>query len=447
MGIRSVPRQVRAVAAGAASLVAVAAVGLAPWSAPAYAAAVGPVNPLAPAQAFNVMTEGNATLVTNETEGPVAVGGNLIIGGTYQAALVSAGSYLAPGDALPTGLLVNGAVNWTASVAGAILRVVQPGGFVKIGNPAGTFVRATDNNNVPANTRVLPADDYNATPRIEVNVQQSVTSVTTPAGLDFAAAYAAFRQSSTALATCPNTVVLTDDAGAPLPRPLPTGMDAVVHLQPNATNVLNLTADEYNGIGSLIFATPPTASSPLLINIETPPTFVMTPPNFAGVTATDASFILVNIPTATVLDESVGAATVAGILAPNASYTDTNPSNVEGQVIARAYAHGLTTRVGIRDGEVHYHVFSALLACETLLPTASSAAASGTATSVPATPGSATPSLPITTGSSPGGDGSLPRTGRRTGRLLAEAGGLVLVGLGLVLLARRGRDHAGRHSD
>ena len=440
MTVRAVSRSVRALAAGAGVLVVLAFVTLAPWLSPASAAPVGPVNPLAPAQGFNVMTEADATLVTNETEGPIAVGGNLHIGGTYQVALVSAGSYVAPGDTLPTGLLINGAVSWASSAPGSILRVVNANGLVKIGDSTGTFVRNLDNNSVPANTRVLPADDYNALPHIEVNNQQSTVSVTTPAGLNFAAAFASFRQSSTALAACANTVVLTDAAGTPLPSPIPPGTDAVVGLQPNVTNVLNLSAADYNNIATLTFPTRPTATSPLLINVDTAAvanTFVMTAPNFGGLAATDASFVLVNIPTATTLSESTGAATVATILAPNASYTDTNPSNVEGQVVTRSFSHGLTTRVGVRDGEVHYHVFSAQLSCDTVAQTASpSAAASVTGSAAPSRTPPAPSRSPVL----------LPTTGAGTAWLFAGGAALLVIGLIVIALGRLERDTAKRSS-
>lgn len=48
-------------------------------------------NPLSSVGKFNIFTQGNATLTTNESEGPVAIGGNLTVGGNYQITTVNVG--------------------------------------------------------------------------------------------------------------------------------------------------------------------------------------------------------------------------------------------------------------------------------------------------------------------------------------------------------------------
>lgn len=62
-------------------------------------------NPLSPATGFNLFTEGNVRVATNESEGPMAIGGNLTIAGTYQISSVNAGLTL---SGVPISLVVKG---------------------------------------------------------------------------------------------------------------------------------------------------------------------------------------------------------------------------------------------------------------------------------------------------------------------------------------------------
>ena len=54
-------------------------------------------NPLSPALGFNIFLEKSARFTTNETDGPIAMGGNLTVSGNYQVATINAGSYLVGG--------------------------------------------------------------------------------------------------------------------------------------------------------------------------------------------------------------------------------------------------------------------------------------------------------------------------------------------------------------
>lgn len=318
---------------------------------------VGPVNPVAPALSFGVMTEGNANVVNDENEGTMAVGGDLSFG-NYQLAGGSAGSFVVPGDANPTALVVGGRVNFAASVPGTRLQVLQ-NGYAKVGDLTGTFVRDLDNNQAAVNTRILPSDNYDAAPRVELVTRQPVSSVGPTSPINFAAAFTSFRSTATDLATCDNTVVLRDPNGNLLPSPIPAGSNAVVTLTPGVTNVLNISATDLSNIAILTFANQPTADTPLLVNVDTTGvgnTFNWTAPNFAGVGGNQARFILLNFPTATTLTLTPGAATVEGtIYAPNANLLDQSASNTEGSIITSSFDH--------RGGEVHYFPFSTTLSC------------------------------------------------------------------------------------
>ncbi len=250
------------------------------------AAPVGPIDPVQATEGFLVMTEGNATLIGTENEGTLAVGGNLAFG-QYQLAVVSAGNFFAPGDNLPTALVVDGQVDFANSVASTRLQVLQ-NGYAKIGNLNDTFVRNVDTNNAPANTRILPINSYDASPRIELVTSQPETSVGPVSVIDFAEAFQTFRSNSTELATCQNTVVLRDPNGDPISSPIPPRTNAVINLSANTTNVLNINSTDLDNIGILTFADQPTADRPLLVNVNTTDagdTFDWIAPNFARASA------------------------------------------------------------------------------------------------------------------------------------------------------------------
>ncbi|WP_026284453.1 choice-of-anchor A family protein [Salinispora arenicola] len=417
-------------AVGAAGTAAVAAAtAFAMMGNAVSAAPVGPINPVLATEGFLVMTEGDANLIGAENEGTLAVGGNLTFA-QYQLATVSAGNFVVSGDNNPTALVVNERVDFANSTPGTRLQVLQ-NGYVKIRNLTDTFVRNVDNNNAAVNTRVLPVDDYDAFPRVELVTRQPVSSVGPAFVLDIAAAFQSFRSASTELATCQNTVALRDPNGDPIPTPIPPGTNAVIDLSPNTTNVLNISATDLDNISVLTFADQPTASSPLLVNVNTTDvgdSFSWTSPTFAGVGGPEARFILFNFPTATSLTLAAGGATVEGtIYAPRADYTDLDQSNTEGNIITRTLAH--------HGGEIHDYPFSTTLACS-----------NGTPTPTPSVTPTVTPTARPTETPSPTKT-ALPITGSSGGSMLF--GGTMAVLAGAVLLATLGFAHwrrRNRHS-
>ncbi|WP_417077606.1 collagen-binding domain-containing protein [Micromonospora profundi] len=328
----------------------------------AVAAAIGPLDPVAEALSFGVMTEGNANLGSGENEGTLAAGGDLTFG-NYQVAAATAGSFVVPGDANPSALVVGGRVNFAGSIPGTRLQVLN-NGYAKVGDLTGAFVRNIDNNGAQVNTRILPADNYDASPRVELVTRQPVDSVGPTSPINFTEAFAAFRATSSGLATCNNTMVLRTPEGEVLPRPIPPGSNAVVTLTPGVTNVLDLTATDLANIAVLTFADAPTAATPLLVNVDTSgvgDTFDWTAPNFAGIGGPQAPYILFNFPTATALTLTPEAATVEGtIYAPNATFTKLSATNAEGTIITRTLDH--------RGGEIHYFPFSTTLSCQGAAP-------------------------------------------------------------------------------
>ncbi len=112
-------------------------------------------NPVEGNNGFGVVTESDALLGSTEAEGPVAVGGDLAFGDSYNVALHTPGTFAASGDAQPTALLVGGAVDHAGSSPSGVLRVLQSG-YVKIGDMAGSDVLTQDANGASVDTQVVP---------------------------------------------------------------------------------------------------------------------------------------------------------------------------------------------------------------------------------------------------------------------------------------------------
>jgi choice-of-anchor A domain-containing protein len=113
-----------------------------------------------PAKNFNIFTLGNTTLKSNESEGPIAIGGDLTIEGNYQVATNNAGTFEVNNAKI--GLLVNGKVNYQS---GSSLQV-NSNGYVKIGNTTGSTVWYADPNNATPPIRITPNSNYNSSPII-----------------------------------------------------------------------------------------------------------------------------------------------------------------------------------------------------------------------------------------------------------------------------------------
>ncbi|GAA1808801.1 hypothetical protein GCM10009682_33250 [Luedemannella flava] len=354
----------------------------------ASGATVGPFNPVDPTDGFLVYVAEDANLITNENEGTLAVGGDLTVGGNYQLAFVTAGNFIVPGETLPTSLVVGGQVDWAASTAGVRL-YVSLASNVHIGDMSNSFARWTDNNNAQVSTRILPGNDYNAYPNIQLNTRQDPATVQKSV-LDFSTAFATMGQQATAMATCAQNVTLTDTGGTAITRPITADTQVTVPLTAGVTNVLNLTATEANHLTVANFPTAPTATSPLIINVDTSDVgddFTWRMPTLSG--SFDAHYILWNFPTATrIVQPSSAAASVEGtIYAPNADFIDDSPGNNEGSMVVKSLIHGGPPSVGtVRSGEIHNFPFLAQVSCLTATPTPTTTETTGTPTATTAAP-------------------------------------------------------------
>ncbi|TFV95369.1 collagen-binding domain-containing protein [Leifsonia flava] len=380
-------RPIALVLAGALTAGAAIVGGLVGVVAPA-AADVGPVNPVRvpitptppplpdppfpahPANSgFLVFIEGDVYLNADESEGTLALGGDLSFGTTYN---VEAGgvtptpTFTAPGDTVQTSLYVGGGMDFDQS-GGNILRVLN-GGYAKVADTTTYLAHDTDQNGAAIDWRITePGAAAESTPRIEGTSRQTPASVGTPVPsnlIDIPTAFATYRGLSTDLGTCPNTVVLTDDQGAPLASPFATGARGHLSLVPGQTNVLNITADDLSALGELAFDDEPSETTPLLVNV-TGSAFNGRMPNSPGSSSAQAPFILYNFPTATTVTVTGGDSLEGTIYAPRADVRWQVTQNIEGNIIGATFTHGPGGPMGTTPREVHDFPFNAELSCST----------------------------------------------------------------------------------
>jgi choice-of-anchor A domain-containing protein len=337
---------------------ALLALGLLP-AAPALAETA--VNPVSGNQGFLVVTEGDAVLAGNESEGAVAVGGDLVFG-DYNVAAHTPGSHTAEGDEHPTALLVNGRVDFGASEGD--LKVLQ-NGYVKVGAAADADISTTDHNGAQVNTVVAGPGGRGTTPRVSLTVRQPRESVTGGA-LDVAGLFPAYRERSAGLAACEGGVVplRTGDGSEALP-PFEQGANVTLPLARGAQNVWNVAAEDLAALEVITFGDAPGPDAPLLVNVDTSGVggrFEWRTPNMAGIGLEQARYVLFNFGDATAVTFTPDSRTVEGtVFAPDAKVRWLSPGNIEGNVIAASFEHGSPSEGVVGNGELHNGDFSAEL--------------------------------------------------------------------------------------
>lgn len=308
-------------------------------------------SPTEAAKGFNIFTESGLTLVTNETEGPIACGGDLTIKGSYQAAIHSAGTFMV--NNVKIGLLVNGKVNY---VSGNSLQV-QSNSYVKIGNGTGSTVWYYDQNNATPPIRITPTSGgYNGSPRIELQnntpyfgVGVNNNPVFQGGLLDFSAAFQTLRTKSSAISQCTANAQITNSNGQTIPH---TNLPGQIKINlADGINYLNITGADLNAATNIIFNNQPSASKVLVINVDASGTFNWNVWNQGGIGFQNCPYILYNFYNTTQLNITSGNAIEGTVFAPFANVDKSgNQSNLEGQVIAKSFIHS--------GGEVHYAIFS-----------------------------------------------------------------------------------------
>jgi choice-of-anchor A domain-containing protein/uncharacterized repeat protein (TIGR01451 family) len=319
-------------------------------------------NPLLPAQKFNVFTQGNATLSSNESESPIAIGGNLTVNGNYQVATNTAGDFTISN--VPIGLVVGGGVTITSGTL-----QVNSQSYVKIGNCAGLKVWYKDNNDAFSTIRITKdTDDYSAGSGILINNQANNFSggplsasnnpVCASTSIDFAAAFATLKTNSANLSQCQGVAITTENANGETISSI-SGQNLYLDLPANpAANkprIWNVSGSDLNSINEVNLRFTPTANEPLIINVSTDASFTWNVKN-QNFSASVYKYVIWNFPNATTLNIE-GSSMIAGsILAPNANVTKTvNQNNIEGQLIAQSFVQN--------GGEMHPYPFEGNVQC------------------------------------------------------------------------------------
>jgi choice-of-anchor A domain-containing protein len=321
-------------------------------------------SPTAPALGFNVFLQNGATFINNETEGPVAIGGNLTIGGSYQVSTNQTGTYTV--NSVKVTLLVGGKILYSA---GNSLQVNQ-NGYVKIGDSTGSYVWYKDNNNAYSPIRITPGNTYNASPKISLSANSlnlGVSATNNPVFqgnlIDFPTVFTDLKFKSTSMSLCSDNTLLTTPNGNPLASH--TGLPNQVKITlATGINYLNLAAADMNAVQNFTFNNQPSSTRILIINVNAPGTFNWNVWNTGGIGGSNTPFILYNFYNTTTLNIQGNGSVEGTVFAPYADITKTaNHANVEGQVIAQSYYHN--------GGENHYYPFTPSVAGCAVAPVAS----------------------------------------------------------------------------
>ena len=240
-----------------------------------------------------------------------------------------------------------------------------------------------NNGNNP--THLVPTgDSYGSKPQVALATVQPPASVNQSGLINFASAFSAFASQSADMASCANSLVLTNSNRTALSFPLSANTNAYVTLTPGTQNVLNISAANLANINTLTFNNSPTSTMPLIINVNTSGVsnnFSWTPGNFNGVQNSGVPYMLWNFSTATQVTIG-GSSTVPGtIYAPGATVNDNDQNGLNGGIIAAAYAQG-----GLggspNGGQVQNNPFAGTIqSCST--PQLTISLSAGTSTAVP----------------------------------------------------------------
>src|SRR5690554_6924949 len=225
-------------------------------------------SPTSPALGFNTFVLKDASFTSSEMEGPLAIGKDLNINGSYTISAHSPGTFMKGG--VPIALVVNGKVNYNS---GSSFQILQ-GGYAKINDCGTSQVWYQDQNNAYPPIRITPGNNYNGSPRIELNqnsqyfgVSASNNPICESSTINFNAAFNQLKTNSLNLSTSIDNADLRTSNGVPLGRTnLPNQVK--IHLQ-NGANILNITGEEMNNLDELIFeGAQPNASKFLIVNVD-----------------------------------------------------------------------------------------------------------------------------------------------------------------------------------
>jgi choice-of-anchor A domain-containing protein len=353
------------------------------------------LNPATAAAGFNVVTAGDAHLGANESEGPVAVGGNLSFD-QYQVAIHTPGTFkVDPGDASPTALLVKGRVSIGASAGTLSVN----SGWVAVGDPTGVSAKRQNGNQLTVNATAAGVNDN---PRVfGQNDSQSLASATRTSSFDFGGVFGGWTSLATGLSACAPTVTL---AGANSSTSPWTSGDAYIYPTGSGQQVLTVDADILSRLTGITFrnGATPSAERPLIINVTGVPAN-WNPPKLTGDANAIARSTIWNFGAATAVTVSGGNELAGTVLLPAGSFTQNGGGNLVGGIYAASFVH---------DGgaEVHNNTFTTDVTPCATPPPPTTTTVSTTTTSTSTTTASTTSSSTVPPTSAPSTTTTAPTT-------------------------------------
>ena len=281
---------------------------------------------------FNAFIHNGVSLTSGDSDGPIAMGGDLTLNGLFTAAGHTAGTFYYEDDTEASSLIINGKINYIENEG-----IHLNNGYVKLGDLTGSVAHDIDDNNARNNTRITQGT-YNDQPRVHVQRNQNTSTINVANIIDFDAAFEELNSSSVYYSELPNNLTLQEGNK--------------ISLLDDSFNVLHITGEELNGLVNFTFNNQPTATSPVIINIDVEEDFVWNVQNQAGIGDQHGAHIIFNFyNNQGVITMEEGGATVIGtVLAPNSHLIKATSGNINGQVIADSYDH--------LSGEIHQHVFN-----------------------------------------------------------------------------------------
>jgi choice-of-anchor A domain-containing protein len=346
-------------------------------------------SPTSAALNFNVFTKGDATLSSHESEGPIAIGGNLTTN-QYQISFESRlGVYRVNGSSI--GLAVRGGVK-----LGSGALQVNGTNYVKIGDCTPAEAGLTplkvwykDNNGATSTIHITGSDKaYSSEPMIKINANvgqfnQDINNITNPVcenvftqganPIDIDGAFTKFSSRSAQLAGLEDNLAIRDQNGKINPSapvgPYLKAADVLnnpkIIVDPNKINVLTVSADVWNIIQNSNVEGFPGGHQPgttsyndnfgLIVNIVNYDAFASSGdmlrfPQFGGISSDKGSMVIYNFPDATGTVKLAGNTEINGtIFTPNADLVKNGSNNINGQVIAKSFLHN--------GGEIHFYPF------------------------------------------------------------------------------------------
>ncbi len=286
-------------------------------------------NPLSNTLEYNAFVRYETYLKNGDTEGPIAMGGDLTMKGIITVAAHTAGINYFNGDSEASSLVVEGKIIYDS---GGGIHLNK--GFVKIGDINGSSVYDRDLNNASVNTR-LTSGDYKAIPRVQVQRKQSENTVVHGGLIDFETTFAELKSTSLEFSLLEAT--------------LEVDQNNKINLTRDQVNVLNLSGNEILSMPYLTFVNKPDANTPLVVNVDVSGDFEWSVFNINNIGDQHGSFIIWNFFNASSITLKGGGTLVGSLFAPKADVIKDSSGNINGQVIAKNYYHN--------QGELHQHVF------------------------------------------------------------------------------------------